>query len=129
MTIGQRIRQTRQDRGMTQKELGQRAGIAEPTIRKYESNRLHPKYETLEKLAAPLQVTAGYLRDGNKRLGDQLLPPVSGERLVLSLDGQLYRNLSALAEQKNMPVEELAVQLLSDAAFAALENILQENEA
>lgn len=126
MTIGERIRETRQARGMTQKVLGEQAGIAEPTIRKYESDRLHPKYETLEKLAKPLGVTAGYLRDGKTRLGDQLLP-VSEENLSLIIDSQLRSNLSALAEQRHQPLEELAVALLSDAVFAALEDILREN--
>lgn len=126
MTIGARIREVRQARNMTQKALGEQAGIAEPTIRKYESDRLHPKYETLEKLAVPLGVTAGYLRDGKKRLGDQL-PPASEETLALPIDSQLRSNLAALAEQRGLPLEVLAAQLLSDAVFAALEDILQHS--
>lgn len=124
MSIGTRIRETRKARGLTQKALGDQAGIAEPTIRKYESDRLHPKYETLEKLAAPLQVTADYLRDGKKRLGDWL-PPSAGETLQLPADPGLCAQLSALAEQRGKTPEELAVELLSDAVFAALEAELQ----
>lgn len=121
MTIGQRIKQARISRGLTQKALGELAGIAEPTVRKYESDRLHPKYETLEKLAAPLQVTAAYLRDGKRRLGDQLLPDTPGLRHVLPLDDGLYAQLRALAEREQLSVEELGRQLLSDAVFAALQ--------
>ena len=124
MTIGARIRQQRKALGLTQKALGEQAGIAEPTIRKYESDRLHPKYETLEKLAAPLGVTAGYLRDGRERLGDHL-PPAGGEQtLTIPMDPQLETMLSALAEQQEKTMEDLARQLLSDAAFAALEQAL-----
>lgn len=124
MTIGARIRQQRKALGLTQKTLGEQAGIAEPTIRKYESDRLHPKYETLEKLAAPLGVTAGYLRDGRERLGDHLPTPGGEKTLTISMDTQLETMLAALAEQQEKSLEELARQLLSDAAFAALERAL-----
>lgn len=124
MTIGTRIRETRKARGLTQKALGELAGIAEPTIRKYESDRLHPKFETLEKLAVPLKVTAGYLRDGKKRLGDRLLSDAAEKTLILPLDDGLYTQLQALAEREQIPAEELARRLLSDAAYSALQEEL-----
>lgn len=51
MTTGQLIKNARKRANLTQKELGERAGIAEPTIRKYESDRLNPKPATLKKIA------------------------------------------------------------------------------
>ena len=48
-TIGAKIRELRKARGLTQKELGERAGIAEPTIRRYELGKLNPKFETVQK--------------------------------------------------------------------------------
>lgn len=62
MTAGERIREARIQRGMTQKQLGERAGIAEPTIRKYELGKLNPKYETMQKIASALNVTVGYIQ-------------------------------------------------------------------
>ena len=121
MTIGQRIKKQRISQNLTQKALGELTGIAEPTIRKYESDRLHPKYETLEKLAAPLQVTAAYLRDGKKRLGDQLLSDVPSPCHVLPLDEALYTQLKALAEREQLSVEDIGRRLLSDAAYTALQ--------
>lgn len=53
-TIGEKIRAVRKERGLTQKELGERAGIAEPTIRRYELGKLNPKLETVKKIAAAL---------------------------------------------------------------------------
>ena len=44
-TIGAKIREFRKARGMTQKELGEKSGIAEPTIRRYELGKLNPKFE------------------------------------------------------------------------------------
>lgn len=55
-TIGERIRELRNERGMTQKEVGERAGIAEPTIRRYELGKLNPKFETVQKIAKALEV-------------------------------------------------------------------------
>lgn len=54
VTTGQLIRNARKHANLTQKELGERAGIAEPTIRKYESDRLNPKPATLKKIANAL---------------------------------------------------------------------------
>lgn len=56
MTTGERIRAARLNAGLTQKKLSELTGIAEPTIRKYESNRLKPKKETLDRIAHPLGI-------------------------------------------------------------------------
>lgn len=56
MTAGERIRQNRLNKKMTQKELGEKAGIAEPTIRRYELGKLNPKFETLQKIATALSI-------------------------------------------------------------------------
>lgn len=51
MTTGEKIRLARKERGLTQREFAEKVGIAEPTLRKYESNRLNPKIETLLKIS------------------------------------------------------------------------------
>lgn len=56
MTIGEHIRAARKKAGFTQKQLGELAKIAEPTIRRYELGKLNPKFETLEKIANALGV-------------------------------------------------------------------------
>ena len=63
MTEGDRIRAIRKGKKITQKVLSERTGIAEPTIRRYESNRLNPKFETLQKIAAALEVPVTDLKD------------------------------------------------------------------
>ena len=57
-TIGAKIREFRKARGMTQKELGEKSGIAEATIRRYELGKLNPKFETVKKIATALNVPA-----------------------------------------------------------------------
>lgn len=54
MTVGERIYYCRMENHMTQKELGEKAGIDPSTIRKYESGRLNPKIGTLRKIAEAL---------------------------------------------------------------------------
>lgn len=56
MTVGERIRAARTACILTQKELGEKAHIAEPTIRSYELGRLNPKITTIQKIANAMLV-------------------------------------------------------------------------
>ena len=61
MTKGELIRKARKEAGLTQKQLGEKAGIAEPTIRRYELGKLNPKIETLQKIARALNISVNEL--------------------------------------------------------------------
>ena len=50
MTIGDTLKQARLNAGLTQKQLGEKCGMADSAIRKYESGKIKPKIETLKKL-------------------------------------------------------------------------------
>lgn len=54
MPTGIRIKEIRRNKGLTQKQLGEKCHIAESTIRRYESGNLNPKIETLQKIADAL---------------------------------------------------------------------------
>lgn len=56
MTIGERIRAARKDKGLTQKQLADSCGMADSAIRKYESGKQMPKMGTLMKIANALKV-------------------------------------------------------------------------
>lgn len=56
MDTGERIRSARNQRGITQKQLGKACGIDEANIRKYETGRQNPKLETLKKIADALEI-------------------------------------------------------------------------
>ncbi|MCD7745723.1 MAG: helix-turn-helix domain-containing protein [Lachnospiraceae bacterium] len=58
MSIGENIRAVRQQKGLSQKKLGELCGIAEPTIRRYEAGTLNPKLGTIEKIASALGVSS-----------------------------------------------------------------------
>ena len=56
MTVGQKIRALREERGMTQRELGEKLNMTASAVGKFEGSTKTPKVETLEKFAAAFQV-------------------------------------------------------------------------
>ena len=56
MTIGEKIKHYRTQNKMTQKQLGEKCGLAEITIRQYEADKYIPKIGNLQKIAAALNV-------------------------------------------------------------------------
>lgn len=65
MTVGERIQRVRKQQNLTQKELGKRCGIAEPTIRRYELGKLKPKITTVSRIAEALGVEILELTSGD----------------------------------------------------------------
>jgi len=62
MTIGERIKETRKEKGMTQKQVGEKCGMPDSAVRKYESGSIIPKNTTLQRIADALDVSIGYLQ-------------------------------------------------------------------
>lgn len=56
MKVGKIIKKYRLQKNLTQKELAQKSGVAEITIRKMETEDSNPKLETLEKIAISLDI-------------------------------------------------------------------------
>lgn len=56
MTIGEKIRTLRKEKGFTQKKLGELCNINEVQIRQYELEKANPKVTTLKKIADALDV-------------------------------------------------------------------------
>ena len=61
MTIGEKIRTIRKEKGMTQKQLADMCKMADSAIRKYESGQVVPKTEMLKRIANALGVPASQL--------------------------------------------------------------------
>lgn len=64
--VGEKIKFYRQQRGYTQKKLGELCGMADSAIRRYESGRANPKIETLAKIANALDCNIIDLDDSLK---------------------------------------------------------------
>ena len=61
MTIGDRIKTVRMEKGLSITQLAKKMGVAEGTIRQYETGRRNPKPKTIEKFASALNVSVDYL--------------------------------------------------------------------
>ncbi len=54
MTVGEKIRKVRKEKGFTQKQLGELCQMNEVQIRQYELGKANPKIETVNKIASAL---------------------------------------------------------------------------
>ena len=61
ISYGSDIKAARVKAGLTQKELAQKAGLAEITIRQYETNKREPRTENLKKIASALNIPVSEL--------------------------------------------------------------------
>lgn len=98
MVIGALLKQARKDAGLTQKQLGEKCGMADSAIRKYESGRVVPKLETLQKLATALgQDVSMFLPTKGEDAGEySLLEPYLTEEQkaeLESLDRELQKEI------------------------------------
>ena len=118
MTVGDRMRKIRIEKGLTQREVSARCHIAEPTIRKYESGRLNPKFETVEKIAsaleAPVQALMGYVFTGSTNGKDVYEVPMDVVDVVVD------EKKPAPVDGSRLDEEQLELVRLFDAAPPAL---------
>lgn len=57
MNFGESIKKIRKEKGLTQKQLGEKLGISQAAIGQFESNSANPKIETMQKIADALNVS------------------------------------------------------------------------
>lgn len=57
VTIGESIKIIRKKKGITQKELSNKTGLAEATIIRYEKNKFKPNIKQIERIASALGVS------------------------------------------------------------------------
>ena len=87
--LGERLKQLRESRGMTQTELAQLLGLQQTSIFRYESGNTNPTAEVLLKIADTFDVSLDYLFGRTDHPGG----------LQYSADPQLAPELNKLAEQ------------------------------
>ncbi len=61
MNFGEKIKQTRKEKGLSQEEFGKKTGIHPKNVGKYEANKSIPSTEKLKRIAEVLEVSADYL--------------------------------------------------------------------
>lgn len=73
MTTGETIRFLRKEKGLTQKELSEKTGIATITIQGYEADKYKPRQDKIEKLAAAFDVPTLCFEDYSESIALQRL--------------------------------------------------------
>jgi len=61
MTLGQKLRALRAEKGLSQTALEEISGVNSKLLSKYENERIVPTADTLRKIAQALQISADYL--------------------------------------------------------------------
>lgn len=84
MKIGDKIKQLRKLRNMTQEDLGnQIGGFKKNQISDYESNKITPSADTLQKIGKALGSSLDYLLDEKMKLEDiKFIPQVKDPELL-----------------------------------------------
>ncbi len=63
--LGRNVRRLREENGWSQEDYADRAGIHRTYVSEIERGKRNPTITVVEKLAAPLAVSAGRLLDGD----------------------------------------------------------------
>jgi len=85
MHIGEKIKQIRLEKHITQKVLGERCDMPDSQIRQYESGKITPKIQQIARIAAGLGVSTEYLLEGTDQSFSSYDVAAMGEKLFKSL--------------------------------------------
>lgn len=67
MNFGEKVKELREAKGLSQVELGKRIGVSYRTVQSYEAGKSYPKQrEVYDRLAKELDVNVNYLRTENE---------------------------------------------------------------
>src|SRR5580693_7155679 len=100
--FGERLRSTRESKGLSQAELGQKAGLQPSAISHFESGRRSPSFDNLRKLADALNVTIDHL------LGRETASGTAGP-----MAQKLFRNFEQMSAEDQDDLAKFAA-LLAD---------------
>ena len=91
--FGKRLKDLREDRDLTQKDLGLLFGVSDRTIGMYEQERREPDIKTLNKFADFFGCTTDYLLcRTNIKTAIIVTDKVSGSDIKLEIDKKVYPN-------------------------------------
>lgn len=105
MSFGERLKRARQDKAISQSELGKIVGIHYTQIGRYESKGAKPSGEVLAKIAAALSVTSDFLMSGTNQ--DQAEASLNDRELLSQ-----FQRVEHLPQDKKAIVKELLESFL-----------------
>lgn len=114
INIGKRLRSLREEKELSQKELGLKLGVAASTIGMYETGKRAPDNEMLNRIAEFYGVTTDYilLRTNDKRyiLAEDDKKRATSESIMLELGNALKKD-GCLFDEKDLPNLILACKI------------------
>ncbi|WP_302349238.1 LexA family transcriptional regulator [uncultured Megasphaera sp.] len=116
-SFGAKLKSCRKDMSLSQRELGQKIGVAESTISLYESNKRFPDAETLQKISSLFNVSLDYLL-GNAPCKKPDSP--SGRGVRIPVLGRVVAGIPIEAVEEILDYEEITPELAVTGEFFAL---------
>lgn len=92
-TTGEKIKELRLENHLTQKQLGEKCGMYESQIRKYETGSVNPKFETLQKIATALHVSTLSLKSDSDLHLERLMSTLDLDIIVQEKTEEEFINL------------------------------------
>ena len=131
MKTGERIKNIRKQKGISQKELGTRLGVSQQMIGQYETNTREPKIETLRKIANALEVKLSDFLEVGQIINQYNSIDETMDSLQKKEDGTLQRSIGItlspmLAEKIPIKSDPLEKEILS---YFDLLNLTGKQEA
>jgi len=99
-SVGNKLRTVREERGLSQRELAQRAGVSTNAISLIERDENSPSVSTLQSLAAALNVRMSYFFDDHEPT--QVLHVKAGNRPAISNKGVQIEGLDGKLNYQEM---------------------------
>lgn len=126
MTVGERIKAIRKEKGISQNRLAKKAGIGQSTLSAIESTTQSPGIETIQLLANALRVTPSFLMGEEEQTHDKKWIPVLGN-VVAGLPTEAIENFDddweELSEDMmNDGYEYFALRIKGDSMSPRMQN-------
>lgn len=118
MSFGAKLKKCRKDMSLSQKEFGQKIGIAESTVSLYESNKRFPDADTLKKISALFEVSLDYLLGNAPAKAAQ--PKTAGHGVRIPVLGRVVAGIPIEAVEEILDYEEITPELAATGEFFAL---------
>ncbi|WP_370856660.1 LexA family protein [Megasphaera sp.] len=117
-SFGAKLKSCRKDMSLSQRELGQKIGVAESTISLYESNKRFPDAETLQKISSLFNVSLDYLLGNVPRK-----KPVTsaGRGVRIPVLGRVVAGVPIEAVEEILDYEEITPEMAATGDYFALQ--------
>ncbi len=113
LKIGERIRQCRRDRGLSQGDIEQRTGLLRCYLSRVENGHTVPSLQTLAKIARALEIPLAHFFSDNEN-GKAALPQLSEHDMIFLQ--QLYSYTSAMKDKEREQLLAMVKRMATEPA-------------